>query len=89
MPLYEVDIELLISCTCKVRVEADNADEADETASRQMPDNFQRSSQKGWSANVSVKPPKGVDLRVVKAYHFQTASGPGAKKPKRVSADQK
>ena len=84
MAVFEVDAELLISCTVKVRVEADSAGEAEEIASGKMPNNFDRSSQKGWSATVTVNAPKGVDLRVIKAYHFQTASGPGGKKPKRI-----
>jgi len=83
MATFEVETDLIVHCKIKVVVDAGDKAEAINAVADLMPNNFDSDSRIGWKATVSVKPPKGVNMRVVKAYHFEQASG--ADKARKVS----
>ena len=72
MATYEITTELVVTCTVKVLVEADDKDSAIEAATELLPFH---DDQRGMKATVAIKAPKGVDLKVVKAFHIAQASG--------------
>ncbi len=74
MAQYEVETDLLVHCRVKVMVEADSKEAAIDAASELLPSNGDGTS-KNWQAVVTVRAPKGVSLRMGKAYHFEQASG--------------
>lgn len=75
MATYAVTTNLIIHFKVRVSVEADSAEEAINASADYLPNNFDASSQKGWGAKVSLKAPKGTSVEVVKATHFEHASG--------------
>lgn len=75
MPRYEVETDLVISCRVKVIVDAEDKGTAIEAATDLLPMNADRDAAKKWKATVDLKPPKGVQITDVKAYHFEAASG--------------
>lgn len=75
MATFEVETDLIVHCKVKVIVEADDKDEAIDAASELLPSNFDPDAAKKWKARVDLKPPKGVNARVTRAYHFEQASG--------------
>jgi hypothetical protein len=79
MATYEVTNELIIHCTIKTLVEAENTDAAIDAVFEHLPTNIRPGSAKGWKAEVVLKPPKGVKVTSCKAIHFDTASGGGDK----------
>jgi hypothetical protein len=75
MSTYEVEADLIVYCKVKVTVEAEGKDEAIEAAAKILPSNFRPDAAKEWKAKVELKAPKGVNIRVVRAYQFDQASG--------------
>lgn len=75
MPTFEVETDLIIHCKVKVVVEADDKEGAIDAASELMPSNYDPEAAKAWKAKVDLRPPKGVNARIVRAYHFEQASG--------------
>lgn len=73
--LYEVETDLIIHTKVRVTVEADNKDAALDVAAGLLPANHDREASRRWRATVDLMPPKGVQIKVVKAYHFEQASG--------------
>lgn len=83
MSTFEVTTDLIIHCKVRVSVEADDKQAAVDAVAELMPNNFDAESRQGWRASVHVKAPKDVRIAVIKAYHFEQASG--ADKAKKVS----
>lgn len=75
MATYEVETDLIVHCKVKVTVEAGSAADAIDAAAAILPANADRGAAAKWKAKVDVTPPRGVKLQVVKAYHFEQASG--------------
>jgi hypothetical protein len=75
MPKYEVTTDLIVHCKIKVIVEADDKDAAIDAATDLLPTNMDPDRAKAWRAKVDLKPPRGVEITSVKAYHFEQASG--------------
>lgn len=75
MASFEVETDLIVHCKVKVTVEADDKQGAIDAASELLPSNFDADAAKKWKAKVQLRPPKGVTIRVVRAYHFEQASG--------------
>lgn len=83
MAKYEVTTDLIVHTRVVVTVEADSKEDAINAASDLLPNNFDREQAKKWKAKVDLKAPKGIEIRVAKAYHFEQASG--ADKAKKVA----
>lgn len=75
MPKFEVQTDLLIHTTVKVTVEANSKEEAMDKVAEQLPTNMDGGSSKNWKAKVELTAPKGVQLVVMKAHHFEQTSG--------------
>jgi hypothetical protein len=75
MSRYEVSTDLIIHTKIKVVIEADSREEAIDNVAGIMPANYNLERSKLWAANVTVKPPKGIEVTSIKAYHFEQASG--------------
>lgn len=72
---YEVETDLIVHCKVKVRVEADDQNAAIDIVSELLPQNYLPERSKAWKAKVELKAPNGVNIRVIRAYHFEQASG--------------
>lgn len=85
MPTFEVTTSLIVHCTVRVVVEAENGDAAIEAVAESMPNNFDAGSREGWRGTIDIKPPKSVKLAtgIVKASYFEQASG--IEKAKKIS----
>lgn len=75
MSVYEVETDLIIHTKVKVIVEAGGIVEAINAVADLLPANHDMARAKAWKATVLLKPPKGVTIEVVRAYHFEQASG--------------
>jgi hypothetical protein len=81
MPAFEVEMDLLVYTRVRVRVEAENKDGALDAACEILPN---RGADEGWSAKVQVKAPEGVEIKVLRAYHFEQTSGGEKVRPAKV-----
>lgn len=83
MSKWMVDQELVLHVAVGVEVTADSKEEAIALVEEKMPnENFNPASAYSWKAAIAIDKPKGVYVRKVVSY--QTASGPGQTKARRI-----
>jgi hypothetical protein len=75
MTTFEVDTDLVVHCRVRLLVEASDKEAAVDAAAELLPSNFERGAADQWRAKVELKAPAGVRIKVLRAYHFEQASG--------------
>lgn len=75
MAKFEVTTDLIVHCKVRVLVQAEDNEGAIEAAANLLPANHDLDRAQGWKAKVEFKAPKGVDIKFLKAVHFEQASG--------------